>query len=120
MRSLQTMAKKWFSLQECSISQSELPFLLGDPEVTANIYCKSRNLPKRYTQNYRFAVISVSPSMNSPCKMCTFSFTHRNTNILNSKIINFGLFSANITREKNISKIECRIRCFLKGRIWIF
>ena len=21
-------------------------FLLGDPEVTANIYCKSRNLPK--------------------------------------------------------------------------
>ena len=27
-------------------------YLLGDPEVTANIYCKSRNLPKKDTQNY--------------------------------------------------------------------
>ena len=27
-------------------------FLLGDPEVTANIYCKSRNLPNTDTQNY--------------------------------------------------------------------
>ena len=26
--------------------------LLGDPEVTANIYCKSRNLPDTDTQNY--------------------------------------------------------------------
>ena len=26
--------------------------LLGDPEVTANIYCKSRNLPNTDTQNY--------------------------------------------------------------------
>ena len=29
-----------------------LPFILGDPEVTANIYCKSRNLPNTDTQNY--------------------------------------------------------------------
>ena len=27
-------------------------YILGDPEVTANIYCKSRNLPNTYTQNY--------------------------------------------------------------------
>ena len=27
-------------------------FVLGDPEVTANIYCKSRNLPNTDTQNY--------------------------------------------------------------------
>ena len=26
--------------------------LLGDPEVTANIYCKSRNRPNADTQNY--------------------------------------------------------------------
>ena len=26
--------------------------LLGDPEVTENIYCKSRNLPNTDTQNY--------------------------------------------------------------------
>ena len=26
--------------------------ILGDPEVTANIYCKSRNLPNMDTQNY--------------------------------------------------------------------
>ena len=26
--------------------------ILGDPEVTANIYCKSRNLPNTDTQNY--------------------------------------------------------------------
>ena len=26
--------------------------ILGDPEVTANIYCKSRNLPNADTQNY--------------------------------------------------------------------
>ena len=26
--------------------------LLGDPKVTANIYCKSRNLPNTDTQNY--------------------------------------------------------------------
>ena len=25
--------------------------LLGDPELTANIYCKSRNLPNKGTQN---------------------------------------------------------------------
>ena len=27
-------------------------YLLGDPEVTANIYGKSRNLPNTDTQNY--------------------------------------------------------------------
>ena len=27
-------------------------FILGDPEVTSNIYCKSRNLPNTDTQNY--------------------------------------------------------------------
>ena len=26
--------------------------VLGDPEVTANIYCKSSNLPNTDTQNY--------------------------------------------------------------------
>ena len=26
--------------------------LLGDPEVTANMYCKSRNLPNTETENY--------------------------------------------------------------------
>ena len=26
--------------------------ILGDPEVTVNIYCKSRNLPNTDTQNY--------------------------------------------------------------------
>ena len=26
--------------------------LLGDPEVTANIYCKSRNLPNTVTKKY--------------------------------------------------------------------
>ena len=26
--------------------------ILGDPEVTANIYCKSRNPPNMDTQNY--------------------------------------------------------------------
>ena len=29
-----------------------LTLLLDDPEVTANIYCKSRNLPNTDTQNY--------------------------------------------------------------------
>ena len=29
-----------------------LVYLLGDPEVTADIYCKSRNLPNTVTQNY--------------------------------------------------------------------
>ena len=39
--------------------------LLGDPEVTANIYCKPRNLPNTDAQNlhYRFAVASGSPSL---------------------------------------------------------
>ena len=27
--------------------------VLGDPEVTANTYCKSRNLPNTDSQNYR-------------------------------------------------------------------
>ena len=31
---------------------SELGLLLGDPEVIANIYCKSRNLPNTDTENY--------------------------------------------------------------------
>ena len=26
--------------------------VLGDPEVTANLYCQSRNLPNTDTQNY--------------------------------------------------------------------
>ena len=30
----------------------EMEKILGDPEVTANIYCKSRNLPNKDTQNY--------------------------------------------------------------------
>ena len=30
----------------------KLLITLGDPEVTANIYCKSRNLPNTDTQNY--------------------------------------------------------------------
>ena len=37
--------------------------ILGDPEGTANIYCKSRNLPNIDTQNYSFAVTSGLPSM---------------------------------------------------------
>ena len=37
--------------------------ILGDPEVTANIYCKSRNLPNSDTQKYKFAVTSGSPSI---------------------------------------------------------
>ena len=27
-------------------------YILGDPEVTAYIYCKTRNLPNTNTQNY--------------------------------------------------------------------
>ena len=27
-------------------------YVLGDPEVTSNIYCKSRKLPNTDTQNY--------------------------------------------------------------------
>ena len=27
-------------------------YVLGDPEVTTDIYCKSRNLPNTDTQNY--------------------------------------------------------------------
>ena len=30
----------------------EIQNILGDPEVTANIYCKSRNLPNTDTQIY--------------------------------------------------------------------
>ena len=30
-----------------------IKYILGDPEVTANIYCKSRHLPNRETRNYR-------------------------------------------------------------------
>ena len=30
----------------------QIVIVLGDPEVTANIYCKSRNLPNTDTQNY--------------------------------------------------------------------
>ena len=39
--------------------------LLGDPEVTAIIYCKSRNLPNTDLRNYRsrFAVIYEAPSI---------------------------------------------------------
>ena len=35
-----------------SISSHLSTMLLGDPEVTANIYCKSRNLSNTNTQNY--------------------------------------------------------------------
>ena len=31
---------------------SPFNLVLGDPEVTANIYCKSRNLPNTDTQNH--------------------------------------------------------------------
>ena len=30
----------------------EIAYIPDDPEVTANIYCKSRNLPNTDTQNY--------------------------------------------------------------------
>ena len=33
-------------------SQGKWWYILGDPEVTANIYCKSRNLPNTDTKNY--------------------------------------------------------------------
>ena len=32
--------------------QIDFHIVLGDPEVTANTYCKSRNLPHTDTQNY--------------------------------------------------------------------
>ena len=35
-------------LEACHI----LKMILGDPEATAYIYCKSRNLPNTDTQNY--------------------------------------------------------------------
>ena len=34
------------------LDQGSGPYVLGDPEVTANIYCKSRSLPNTDTQNY--------------------------------------------------------------------
>ena len=37
--------KKW-------IGRKPLSIILGDPEVTPNIHCKSCNLPKKDTQNY--------------------------------------------------------------------
>ena len=38
---------------DCPIAQAlvKIP-LLGDPEVTKNIYCKSRNLPNTDTKKY--------------------------------------------------------------------
>ena len=38
--------------QGITILDLRLQFVMGDPEVTANIYCKSRNLPNTDTQNY--------------------------------------------------------------------
>ena len=45
--------------------KTEVTDILGDPEVTANIYCKSRNLTQyEYAKlQYRFAVTSGSPSI---------------------------------------------------------
>ena len=40
-----TKARKMHQYQKYS-------FILGDPEVTANICCKSRNLPNTDMQNY--------------------------------------------------------------------
>ena len=34
------------------LDQGSGPYVLGDPEVTLNIYCKSSNLPNTDTQNY--------------------------------------------------------------------
>ena len=36
--------------------------MLGDPEVTANIYCKSRNLPNKET----LTVVSTAEKGNDP------------------------------------------------------
>ena len=33
-------------------TETEVNVILCDPEVTANIYCKPRNLPNTDTQNY--------------------------------------------------------------------
>ena len=40
--------------------------ILGDPEVTANIYCKSRNIPNTENYSTEFAVTSGSPSILLP------------------------------------------------------
>ena len=34
-------------------------YVLGEPEVTANIYCKSRKLPNKATQNYSIDLRSL-------------------------------------------------------------
>ena len=39
-------------LKQITLSRNLLNTVLGDPEVTANIYCKSRNLPNTDMQNY--------------------------------------------------------------------
>ena len=61
--------RKFLVREPQGASHAMVHILLGDPEVTANIYCKSRNLPNTDTQNYsnRFAVTSWSPSKNNLC-----------------------------------------------------
>ena len=44
------MGHYYFDIHTVRVPWAEI--LLGDPEVTANIYCKSRNLPITDTQNY--------------------------------------------------------------------
>ena len=41
--------------------------MLGDPEVTANIYCKSCNLLNTDTRNYSTDLTYGSPSINNVC-----------------------------------------------------
>ena len=40
------------NLEVGGAAQGIMKGVLGDPEVTANIYCKSRKLPNTDTQNY--------------------------------------------------------------------
>ena len=50
--------EKWDGLTDNQMDDNQTTnkqtqrYLLGDPKVTANIYCKSRNLPNTDTQNY--------------------------------------------------------------------
>ena len=52
---LRAGAPAMFSIEAWRVLETAIPLdkvrILGDPEVTANIYCKSRNLPNTDTQN---------------------------------------------------------------------
>ena len=37
---------------EVTVTFLDTTLILGDPEITANIYCKSRNLPNTDTRSY--------------------------------------------------------------------